>query len=165
MRNQMAVETDFEKKRGVSRIEVRTGFAQVHVSRLDGNLSEARIQVLSSLGEANISIDFLKLTPSGISCLVKEEAEAAAKQALEKCGVYYSARAGRQIVIVHAVNMRDEEGLIATVVQQAIASTAKIEHICDMHDRMLIVVDGEDTEKLVAWLEKTVVTSDSQGRL
>ena len=32
--------TEFEKKRGLSRVEVRDGFAQVHVSRLAGNVMD-----------------------------------------------------------------------------------------------------------------------------
>jgi aspartate kinase len=161
----MAIETDFEKKRGVSRIEVRPGFAQVHVSRLDENLMESRLTVLKALADAQVSIDFLKLTPSGLSCLVSEAKEGVVTAALESCTIHYSVRCGRSIVIVHAVNMRDEEGLIAKVVQQAIASNARIEHICDMHDRMLIVVHGEDAEQLKDWLEKVLVESSAGGRL
>jgi aspartokinase len=160
----MAIETDFEKRRGVSRIELRPGFAQVHVSRLEENLMEARMQVLRALADAQVSIDFLKLTPSGLSCLISEAKTEAVTTALESCGVHFSVRRGRSIVIAHAVNMRDEEGLIARVVQQAIASTARLDHICDMHDRMLIVVHGEDAESLRAWLEGALVETKAGGR-
>ena len=160
----MAHETDFEKRRGVSQIEVRTGYAQVHVSRLEGNLMEARLKVLKSLADAQVTIDFLKLTPSGLSCLVKESQEELVNQTLSPCGDHFTVRGRRSIVIVHAVNMRDEEGLLASVIEQSIACKARIDHICDMHDRMLIIVNGEDALKLTDWLTERLLNTEG-GRI
>src|SRR5579863_2742492 len=121
----MATETDFEKRRGVSRVEVRDGFAQVHVSRIQDHLMEGRLSVLQCVAEAQVSIDFLKLTPSGLSFLIPEGQSEAVEQALKKCEIHTTVRPGRSVVLVHAVNMRDEEGLIARIVQEVIASGAR----------------------------------------
>lgn len=144
--------TEFEKRRGISGVEAREGFAQVHVSRLTGNLVHERIRVLGAVGEANVSLDFLKLTPSGLSFMIPESLGEATEKALSSLAVQFSVKKDRSIVLVHAVNVRDEEGLTATIVQHAIASGALVEHVTDMHDRMLMVVATADAEHLVGYL-------------
>ena len=155
----MTRETAFERPRGVCEVELRQGYAQVHVSRLCEPLMDERLRVLHSVAQAGISLDFLKLTPSGISFLVPEEKAESISSALEPTGVRFSVRGRRSIVLVQAVNMRDEEGLIANIVRIAIASGAQMDHIGDMHDRVLIVVDAADAPGLVERLQAEVRTA------
>jgi aspartokinase len=152
-------ETAFERPRGVCEVELRGGYAQVHVSRLCEPLMDERLRVMHAIAKADISLDFLKLTPSGISFLVPEEKASVVSEALEPTGVKFSVRGKRSIVLVQAVNMRDEEGLIANIVRIAIASGAQMDHIGDMHDRVLIVVDAKDAEGLAARLNAEVKTA------
>ena len=160
----MATETDFEKRRGVSRVEVRDGFTQVHASRICEPLMEGRLAVLQRVADARVSIDFLKLTPSGLSFLISEAQSEAIEKAFQGCEAHVTIRHGRSVVLVHAVNMRDEEGLIARVVQEVIASGARMDHISDMHDRMLVVVHTEDAEPLRQRLEGNLIEKDGVGR-
>lgn len=146
-------ETEFEKRRGISSVEVRPGYAQVHVTDLEEPLITSRLSVLEAAAKASISLDFLKLTPDGMSFLVKEDHALAVEQALKKPGVTVSVQEGRDVLMVYAVNMRDEEGLIAGIVLQAIKSGAAISHVSDMHDRVLMVVSKEDSARLKAQLE------------
>lgn len=139
-------ETVFEKPRGVANVEIRKGFAQVHISQLAQPLTEERLRITKAIAEAGVSLDFLKLTPSGLSFLVPESAAENAERALSGLGVRYSVRKDRSIVMVHAVNMRDEEGLIARVLQTAIDCGAHIDHVGDMHDRMLLVMESAQAE-------------------
>ncbi len=136
-------ETAFEKQRGIGQVEVRGGFAQVHISRLSEPIHPQRLLVLKAVAEAGVSVDFLKLTPSGLSFVISDGNAAEVETALSPMGIRHSIRKDRCVVLVHAVNMRDEEGLTARVVQQAIASGAIVDHISDMHDRMLIVADSK----------------------
>jgi len=136
-------ETAFEKQRGISQVEVRGGFAQVHVSRLPDPVHEHRLQVLKAIAEAGVSVDFLKLTPSGVSFVISENATSEIETALGQFQAKLTIRKDRSVVMVHAVNMRDEEGLTANVVQKAISSGVVIDHISDMHDRMLMVVESK----------------------
>lgn len=145
-------QTDFEKPRGVSSVEVRDGFAQAIVEDIEGNVSEGRIAVLAAIAEAGISLDFLKLAPRGLSFLILSNHAAAVAAALGRIGVAFAIHAPRSIVMVHAVNMRDEEGLIARIVSNAIATGMTIEHLGDMHDRMLIVLESDDAKKLAGHL-------------
>jgi aspartokinase len=140
--------TEFEKPRGVSSVEVRPGFSQVHVSTLQGDVMEERLRVLLAIADREISIDFLKLTPGGLSFLVPEDRSADVEAALRPLGTQFTVRQERSILLVHAVNIRDEEGLIAKIVERAIASGATIDHVSDMHDRMLMVMEQGDAQRV-----------------
>lgn len=151
----VSTETEFEKRRGVSRVEVRSGFAQVHVSRVQSEIMPARLRVLAAVADAGVSIDFLKLTPSGLSFLVPEGEADRIDAALEPLGYHFSVRRDRSIVLVYAVSIRDEEGLIAGIVHTAITHGIRMDHVGDMHDRMLMVVKKEDADRLVSHIEVT----------
>jgi aspartokinase len=154
-----ADETQFEKPRGVTDVKSRDGFAQVHATGLDGNIVDGRLRLLTAVAAADVSIDFLKLTPTGLSFLVAEGQADDVAVALGGTGATFSVQTGRSIVLVHAVNIRDEEGMIAHIVEQAIAIGAPVEHVGDMHDRLLLVVPTEASRTLVPSLQKRLAES------
>lgn len=149
----MNSQTEFEKPRGVSHVEIRPGFAQVHVSDLPTPLEDARLRVLELLAASRISIDFLKLTQSGLSFVVDAREATAVETALKAQNLSFTIGLDRSVMLVHCVNMRDEEGLIARVVAMALESGARVEHLSDMHDRMLIVAEDETARTLAARYE------------
>jgi hypothetical protein len=53
--------------------------------------------------------------------------------------------------------MRDEEGLISRILLESIASGVQIDHVSDMHDRMLVVVSAEDSSKLRQRIEEKLL--------
>lgn len=146
----MSQHTEFEKRRGVSRVEVRSGFAQAHLGNLGEPLAAQRLTVLEAVSTAGISIDFLKMTPMGLSFLIKAADVEALHTALKSLNLEYSLRDGRSVVLVHAVNIRDEEGLIASILKAAISGGTTVHHISDMHDRVLMVVESSEAEKLAS---------------
>jgi hypothetical protein len=109
---------------------------------------DARLNMLQAITAAGVSIDFLKFTQSGATFMAPEPTAGKVRAALDKQGFTYSAKTDRCIVLVDAVNMRDEEGLIASLVSEAISSGARIDHLGDMHDRLLIVTDEPSAEAL-----------------
>jgi hypothetical protein len=74
---------------------------------------------------------------------------------LQELSVHHSVRGDRSIVMVHAVNIRDEEGLIAEIVSVVIASGAQIDHIGDGYDRVLLVLKTSQAEKISAELSRS----------
>src|SRR3569832_1567586 len=127
-------ETEFEKRRGISRVEVRSCYAQVYICDLGEPLTSCRLTIIEAAAHAGISLDFLKLTPDGMSFLVREEQAADLENILRQGACKLGAeqvnvQKGRDVLMVHAVNMRDEEGLIASIVLQAIRSGAAIGHV------------------------------------
>jgi aspartokinase len=145
-------ETAFERTRGINRVEVRSGFAQVYVTGLGPVPSSSRLEVLRSVAQAGVSIDFLKLTPGGLSFLASADKAEAVDQALKDFDA--QVLRGRSIVLVHAVNIRDEEGLIARIVREVISENIAIDHVGDMHDRLLLVMDEAGAQRVQSRLNK-----------
>lgn len=150
-------ETEFEKRRGISRVDVRHGYARVHVSRIEHHLMQERLRALQAVTEAEISIDFLKLTPSGFSFIVPEENATAVEQALSMTGLHFTVKKDRSIVLVYAVNIRDEEGMIAKILRTTIATCTQVDHVGDMHDRLLLVVRTETVDAVLEQFRSTGV--------
>lgn len=156
--NPKVSETEFEKRRGISRVEVREGYAQVHVNDLPQPVVSGRLDILRDVSGAGISLDFMKFTPDGMSFLVRESDGQKVEDCLKnRKSISVSVEKGKDVVMVHAVNMRDEEGLIASIVLQAIGCGASIGHVSDMHDRVLIVVPKQDSQRLKEQLEGHLV--------
>jgi len=89
--------------------------------------------------------------------LVPEQNADLIDRALTPLGHHYTVRHDRSIVLVYAVSIRDEEGLIAGIVHTAITNGIRIDHVGDMHDRMLMVVQKEDAERLAAHIRATSI--------
>ena len=147
-------ETDFEKQRGISRVEVRTGLTQVHVLDLKSPISKSRLNVMGAVAKAGISLDFLKLTPTGLSFVVPADKTEAISETLKAEGIANQLATNRGIVLVHAVNMRDEEGMIAGILRRVIETGITVDHASDMHDRILIVTDAAQAEKFKTLIEQ-----------
>ena len=143
-------ETAFERPRGVGRVEARRGYCQVHVVDLPDPLVPKRLEALAAVAEEEVSIDFLKLTPRGLSFVAPADRAEDLERALAGCGCHAAVATGRSIVSVHAVNIRDEEGLLAEIVREAIALGAQIDHVGDGHDRLLLVVGDDDAARIEA---------------
>ncbi len=147
-------ETDFEKQRGISHVEVRTGLTQVHILDLDSPTSKSRLKVMKVVADAKISLDFLKLTPTGMSFVIPADQTQLIADTLTKANIKNQLATGRGIVLVHAVNMRDEEGMIAGILRQVIETGITVDHASDMHDRILIVTDESQAERFKSLIEK-----------
>lgn len=147
--------TEFERRRGATTVEIRDGFAQVHVQELSEPIHESRLGVLGRIARAGISIDFLKLTTDGLSFLVPEARAEQSRACLTDGGYRFELHHDRSIVLANAVNMRDEEGLIARIVSVAIATGVPIDHLADMHDRLLIVVEQSGARRVAQAIEST----------
>lgn len=142
-------QTDFEKRRGINRVERKDGFAQIQITGLQEPLMLARLDSMRVTADAGVSIDFLKFGPSGLSFLVHEKVAQRTTDALTKAGLAFEIRQDQSVVIVHAVNIRDEEGLIARIIQTAIDTGTTIHHLGDMHDRLLLVVTRDQADPLM----------------
>ena len=141
------VETEFEHQRGVIETELREGFALFLVHSLPDDLDKNRLHVLKVVADANVSIDFLKLTTDGLSFVVPEALSDAAGEALANLKFPLETSPNRSVLSAWSPNLRDEEGLAARLVSAVIASGARLDHVSDMHDRILFLLDQADAEK------------------
>lgn len=140
-------ETQFEAQRGVSEVEVLHGFAQVHVPLGAGDIMQKRIHVLGILAENGISHKYLKLTQDGLAFIIREDQCEQVSTVLGNARIPFELNEGRSVVLVKAIGMWEERGMIASVLEAAIASGVHIDHVGDMHDRLFLVVQGELAEK------------------
>lgn len=84
-----------------------------------------------------------------MSFLIAEIDSLAVQQALAQFQASVQIASGRWIVTIPAVNIRDEDGLIAGLVATAIRSGATIDHLGDMHDRLVVVTDEPGSKLLI----------------
>lgn len=151
-----AGETEFEKKRGINAVEIRRGLTRAYVSDLVEPVFDSRLRVLAAVREAGVSIDFLKFGHGAMSFVADETDHAKLQNALAGVKATVEIEGGCCIVSVHAVNMQDEEGLVARIVSDVIASGENVDHVGDMHDRLLLVTDSETGERLVTTLRDKI---------
>lgn len=119
-------------------------------------LTQRRLDALDAVAKESISIDFLKLTPHGLSFVATADRADDLKRVFKDGGFQATVGVGRTILSVHAVNIRDEEGLIAEILQEAIALGAQIDHVGDGHDRLLLVVGDADASRIQGHLEAKI---------
>lgn len=143
-------ETEFEKARGVNLLKVRNGYTWF-VVRLAGDAGN-RLDVLRHVAEAGVNVDFLKLQHEGVSFVVPRESEADCEAALQSAGYEHESAGNMAVLTVHAVNVQDEEGMVARIVSQTIRSGAEILHMSDMHDRVLLLLSESDAQAAAAHL-------------
>ena len=149
-------ETEFEKPRGINRVEIRPGLTRAFISDLPEPSMDARLAILAKVRAAGVSIDFLKFGSGALSFVAAESDHKKLLVALKDVNGTTEVESGCCIVIVHAVNMQDEEGLVAKIVSQVIASGEDVDHVGDMHDRLLLVTDQQTGDRLVESLEKEI---------
>ncbi|HEY3779696.1 MAG TPA: hypothetical protein VGL56_01335 [Fimbriimonadaceae bacterium] len=145
-----AGQTQFEAPRGVSEIEVRHGFAQVHFVLGSRELTIKRLEVLKVIAEAGVSHKYLQLTQNGLALIIAEAQVAEMEELLNKAGITFELNKGRSMILVKSIGLWEEPGTIASIVEAAIASGVQVDHVGDMHDRMYMVVKGEVAEDTAA---------------
>lgn len=152
-------ETQFERKRGIHSIEVRSGCTQVSVHNLDEPAVESRLAVLELVSELGISIDFLKLSPHEISFVIDHSDAKLLKANQSKFCGQLDLHEDRSVVLVHAANIREEEGLGAKILSSTLQLGNVIDHIGDMHDRLLLVVPSEEAESVKDHIQRELTES------
>ena len=148
-------ETVFEKKPGVHSVEIESGFSQVCIFGLSQSLS--RIQMLEYLAKNKINIDFLKLTIDGLSFIIKDQDYSKVESIFEELDCNCKISPNRSILVVHAVNLRDEEGLIAEILAMAVVLGVELDHVGDTHNKLLLVTSSEQTELLSEKIQKELI--------
>lgn len=145
--------TEFEKHRGLHGVEIRERFANVFVP-LDMQTPASKLEALRAIKKAHISIDFLKLAGRGISFVCALDDAHSIEECLKSAGFKPKITRDRCVLIAYGVNMRDQEGLIAKIVSILAAGTDEIDHLGDMHDRVLAVVPKDQAQDLAQTLNR-----------
>ncbi|SRR5581483_10201470 len=154
----MEAGTAFETERGISSVQVSHGHALVVVTGIEeAALGARRLDAVRLLAEAEISIDFLKLSLDGFSLVVPQDKGTAVRDLLCDAGFDARVLTDRAILTVNAVNIRDEAGMVARIAQTVVQAGAAIESLGDMHSSVLLVVDSESAECAADGLKKLIM--------
>ena len=137
-------ETTFEPRRELGRVEIRDGYCYVHLDVVPTPRASERLEALERVASEGISIDFLKLTPHGLSFLAPSDRAADLQRLLPIAQIAQD----RCVVSLCAVNIRDEQGLLAAIMREAISLGVRIDHLGDGHDRLMLVVGDGDADRL-----------------
>jgi hypothetical protein len=143
-----AQETAFDLRRGIQPCRLETGYAQVHVSGLPDPVHDQRLAVLELLKRLDVGLFFLRLTPSGLSFLVRDESVDRLEAPLQAQFEHASIKRHRSVVFVKAANIRDEEGLLGGILATALLEGDALEHLGDMHDCVCIAAEHESAERI-----------------
>lgn len=149
-------ETEFEKRRGINDVEIRAGLTRAMLTDLAEPIMGSRLKVLRAVREAGVSIDFLKFAHGAMSFVANDSDHKKLEEALKGLNAKTELEMDCCIVSVHAVNMQDEEGLVARIVSEVIASGEAVDHIGDMHDRLLLVTDSKTGQRLADRLQAKI---------
>ncbi|MBS1701566.1 MAG: aspartate kinase [Armatimonadetes bacterium] len=148
--------TEFEVRKGISKMTLEPGFALVHISRIPPEqLHTERLRILRMLADSGVSAKFPKLTGTGISLTIFENRADDVEKILETCGQYFSVKRGRSVLTIYAPNIREEEGLMSRIIGHAITAGVHIDHIGDMHDQTTMVIEAGSAEKLLQSFEES----------
>ena len=148
-----SVETEFERPRDLIETEIRRGFTLFSVTGVSDPVAFNLIPVLDQLASSRISIDFLKLGAEGMSFVVPDESAVPSAAAMTVAGAVFTQTHGRCVLSVSSANLRDEEGLAASFMSAVIAGGTRLDHVSDMHDRVLFLIAAEDADRAVQALQ------------
>lgn len=152
----MHSQTSFETERGISGVSVSRGFSLVIVSGIPEFEPTKRLEAFRVLKDGEISLDFLKLSPTGFTFILAEKDAEKAVAKLCEAGFEANCVPGRAIVTVNAANIRDENGLVARIAQTIVRSNATIEQVGDMHSSVQVVVDEKVADAVEAALRDCI---------
>lgn len=150
----MSRSTDFEMQLGINRVEVQTGFVQVHIGPLGLDANSARLGILKGLADAGVSHKYLKLTQNGLALVVAQDKAEVLDNVLGPFGVEFDLRCSRSLVMVYAMSLREEEGLVANVLRTVLAATNEVDHVGEMHDKVFVVVPDAVAEEVAGQIRK-----------
>ncbi|MGV3722030.1 MAG: ACT domain-containing protein, partial [Actinomycetota bacterium] len=143
----------FEKERGVSAVTSLGCYAYLTILR---ETVEQRpgleLEVYGALSERNISINLVKLHRSGLSFVVNEDEEQAARTALAHLGLPITSVSPVSMVSVYAAGMRLLHGVMARIAGALLEAGIPIVQTGDGPDTVFCLVEAGSADAAVAAL-------------
>lgn len=156
----MASQT-FEAQRGISSVETAAGFALVQVFGMPSeDLPQRRIQCLEHLASNGVSFDFLRLSTDGFSFVVPGREAAKVETPLNELGVRFEQLSNQSLVTVSVPNLREENGLLAKIVEIVASTGVQVNSIGDTHTSILILLAANDATSVANVLRSRVGAKD-----
>jgi aspartate kinase len=154
----------FEKERGVSAVQAlgRHAYLTVH-HELGPQRASLELEVYRSLSEKNISINLVKLHQRGLSFVVNEGEEQAAREALAPLGLPITSTPSVSMVSVYAAGMRLLHGVMARIAGALLRAGIPIVQTGDGPDTVFCLVESSQAEAAVAALRTEFQVAPKQA--
>ncbi|GIN07253.1 aspartokinase [Shouchella clausii] len=133
---------------------------QIKVAAKEGQL-DLQENVFKSMAQAKISVDFINISPSGVTYTVSDEAADKAKQVLEHLGYTPELRRGCAKVSAVGAGMSGVPGVAAKIVSALSGENVQILQSADSHTTIWVLVKNEDMKKAVNALHKMFQLSEA----
>lgn len=133
---------------------------QIKVAAKEGQL-DLQENVFKSMAQAKISVDFINISPSGVTYTVSDEAADKAKQVLERLGYTPELRRGCAKVSAVGAGMSGVPGVAAKIVSALSGENVQILQSADSHTTIWVLVKNEDMKKAVNALHKMFQLSEA----
>jgi len=133
----------FEKERGVSSVKALGRYAYLTVFRDTARQQPGlELEVYGALAESKISINLVKLHQSGVSFVVNEDEEQAARAALAHLGLPITSTSPVSMVSVYAAGMRLLNGVMARIAGALLRAGVAIVQTGDGPDTVFCLVES-----------------------
>lgn len=155
----VADQTFFAKRTGtvpdrlITGIAYHANLAQIKV-RAEHSEHELQLRVFKAMARANISVDLINVTPSGVAYTVKDEEADRAEALLKELGYHPVVSRGNTKIAMIGGGMNGVPGVMATILEALIEENISILQSADSNTTIWVLVRSQDTVKAVNALHR-----------
>lgn len=139
----------FEKERGVTSVTAHGRYAYLTVHLATEQHAALELDIYGTLAERNISINLVKLHQRGLSFVVDEDEEQAAREALAPLGFQITSTHSVSMVSVYAAGMRTLSGVMNRIAGALLRAHVPIVQTGDGPDTVFCLVERSLADRAV----------------
>jgi aspartate kinase len=117
-------------------------------------LDETQLKIFRSLADANISIDFINVSPHKIKFTVKESDNVKVRQIIKDLGLNSQINTGCAMVSIVGANIMGVPGVMAKIMEALVKENVQILQTADSYTSIWCLVKQENLEKAIIALHK-----------
>ncbi len=142
-------------------MEIAAGFALVQVFGIaPADLLQKRIECMEQLASGGVSFDFLRLSTDGFSFVVPGRDAEKVDAPLNSLKVRFEKIANQSLITVSVPNLREENGLLAKIVELVATTGVQVNSIGDTHTSVLILLPADDAKSVSQLLRTHIGAKD-----
>ncbi|NLC63549.1 MAG: ACT domain-containing protein, partial [Thermoanaerobacterales bacterium] len=148
-------EIELISERLITGITYMTNLTQIKIDPdKDRCLDETQLKIFRSLADANISIDFINVSPHKIKFTVKESDNVKVRQIIKDLGLNSQINTGCAMVSIVGANIMGVPGVMAKIMEALVKENVQILQTADSYTSIWCLVKQENLEKAIIALHK-----------
>lgn len=145
---------DITRDRVASGVTHKSGVTQLKIDLKDLTVEEPTLRIFRSLALADISIDFINVSPEQIMLTVKDEVAKKALDVLENLGIQPLVKPNCAKVATVGAGMTGVPGVMASIVQALTEEGVAILQSSDSHTTIWVLVEKDNMKKAIKALHR-----------